>query len=144
MARPRPLAAGGVGVHDTHVTGKTLATGRSGRGLLPARPPAGADTWAMLPALAIAAAVFVAGAAALYAPPATGEMAVVFAPGTDEVAAYAAILAAGGRFVAPTRLANIAVAYTDRTDFAERIRAFGGLFTLAAHGLCAPQQGSVP
>ncbi len=105
---------------------------------------AGAERGALLPALAIAGFVFAAAAVALHAPPATGEMAVVFAPGTDEIAAYAAILAAGGRFVAPTRLGNIAVAYADSPGFGDRIKEFGGLFTLAAHGLCAPLQGSTP
>ena len=96
----------------------------------------------VLPALLIVGFALALGAVASYAPPATGEMAVVFPPGTGEKAAYAAILSAGGRFVAPTRLDNIAVAYADRPDFAERVRALGGLFTLAARGLCTPLKGT--
>ena len=78
------------------------------------------------------------GTVAAYAPPARGEMAVVFPPGTSAKAAYFAILEAGGRFVAPTRLDNIAVAYAADAQFVDRVRALGGLFTLAAHGLCGP------
>ena len=66
----------------------------------------------------------------------------VFPPGTGEKAVYFAILSAGGRFVAPTRLDNIAVAYADTSDFTERVRALGGLFTLAARGLCTPLKGT--
>ncbi|WP_421762090.1 hypothetical protein [Devosia sp.] len=89
---------------------------------------------------AIAVALFGMGIAAyaFYAPPPRGEMAVVFAPGTSAKTAYLAILAAGGRFVAPTRLDNIAVAYAEDERFGDRIRSLGGLFTLAAHGLCEP------
>jgi hypothetical protein len=92
----------------------------------------------LLPALLIALFGLGIGAYAFYAPPPRGEMAVVFAPGTSAKTAYLAILAAGGRFVAPTRLDNIAVAYAEDTDFDDRVRSFGGLFTLAAHGLCEP------
>ena len=104
-------------------------------------PGATAKRASLVPALLIAGFALSAGAAAFHAPPATGEMAVVFAPGTDERTAYSAILAAGGRFVAPTRLDNIAVAYAEQPDFAERVRALGGLFTLAARGLCTPLNG---
>lgn len=90
------------------------------------------------PALAIAAIAFLIGAVAEYAPPATGEMAVVFLPGTDEATAYGAILAAGGRFVAPTHLSNIVVAYALDPGFQDRIRQSGGFLTLAAKGLCTP------
>jgi hypothetical protein len=100
------------------------------------------DKASLLPALLIAGFALAFGAVASYAPPATGGMAVVFAPGTGEKAAYRAILAAGGRFVAPTRLDNVAVAYAQTPDFAERVRAFGGLFTLAARGLCTPLKGT--
>lgn len=96
----------------------------------------------ILPALLIAGFALAFGAIASYAPPPTGEMAVVFAPGTGEKAAYYAILSAGGRFVAPTRLDNVAVAYADKPDFTERVRALGGLFTLAARGLCTPLKGT--
>ena len=101
-----------------------------------------AEKASVLPALGIAAFALTIGLAASYAPPQTGEMAVVFAPGTTEKLAHAAILSAGGRFVAPTRLDNIAVAYAVQPDFAERVRALGGLFTLAARGLCTPSQST--
>ena len=100
-----------------------------------------AETGSLLPALAIAGFALAAGSVAYMAPPATGEMAVVFLPGTGEKTVHAAILAAGGSFVAPTRLDNIAVAYAHDPDFAGRVSAFGGLFTLAARGLCTPQKG---
>ena len=86
----------------------------------------------------MAAAGLVVGVVGFYAPPPTGEMAVVFAPGTSPATAFYAVVGAGGRFVAPTRLDNIVIAYADQPGFAARVRAFGGLFTLAAHGLCGP------
>lgn len=92
---------------------------------------------AVFPALVLSAFVFVTAAAAAYAPPGRGEMAVVFPPGTTETSAYYAVLAAGGRFVGPTHLGNIVVAYAADTGFADRIRASGALFLLAAYGLCA-------
>jgi hypothetical protein len=92
----------------------------------------------MLPALLLSAFVFAVVAIGTYAPPAHGEMAVVFAPGTSEQTAYYTVLAAGGRFVGPTRLDNIVVAYAADAGFAERVRVAGALFLLAAHGLCAP------
>lgn len=101
-----------------------------------------ADRGSILPALAIAGFALAVASVAYFAPPDTGEMAVVFLPGTSEKAAYAAILSAGGRFVAPTRIDNIAVAFANSPDFAERVRALGGLFTLAARGLCTPSKGS--
>ncbi len=88
------------------------------------------------PALAIAALALAGGGAAYYSPPRTGEVAVVFAPGTSEVAAFSAILAAGGRFVSATRIPFITVAHATDPGFADRIRAAGGLFLLAAKGLC--------
>lgn len=96
----------------------------------------------MLPALAIALFALAGGSVALYAAPPTGEMAVVFAFSTSEQAAYAAILKAGGRFVSGTRFDNIAVAYATDPDFAHRVQAYGGLFTLSARGLCAPSVSS--
>ena len=100
----------------------------------------------LLPALLVAMFGLGLGAYATYAPPSRGEMAVVFLPGTDAKTVYLAIAAAGGRFVAPTRLENVAVAYAEDGDFYDRIRHFGGLLTLAAHGLCAPsvsRKGSI-
>ena len=97
------------------------------------RPLAG-----LLPAAALAAFVFAAGAAASYAPPATGEMAVVFPFGTDQRTAYQMIVAEGGQLVGGSRLANILIAYAPDAGFAARIRGAGALFTLAARGLCGP------
>lgn len=91
---------------------------------------------ALLPALLVALGGFGIGGAAFYAPPATGEMAVIFAPWVDEPQALAAIIAAGGSLAGSTRLGNIAVAYASDAGFAERIRAHGGLFTLSATALC--------
>ncbi len=92
----------------------------------------------MLPALLLSAFVLVVAGMAAYAPPARGEMAVVFPPGTSEQSAYGAIRAAGGSFVGPTHFDNIVVAYASDTGFADRVRATGALLLLAAHGLCAP------
>ena len=97
------------------------------------------DRGSLVPALLIAVFALAIGATAAYAPPRTGEMAVVFAPGTAEQNVFAAILAARGRFVAPTRFDNIVVAYALDPGFAGRVQAFGGLITLAAHGLCTPE-----
>ena len=95
-------------------------------------------TQGLLPAVLLSALVVAAGTAAFYAPPAQGEMAVVFPFGTDSKTAYALILAEGGRFVSASQISNVAIAYATDTGFADRIRASGALFTLAAHGLCAP------
>lgn len=73
-----------------------------------------------------------------YWPPEQGEMAVVLAPGASEQQVYAAILAAGGRFVAPSRFANIAIAYASDAGFQQRVRGEGALFAVRATGLCAP------
>lgn len=100
--------------------------------------PKSAGFGGLLPALLIAAFTVVGATAALYAPPDTGEMAVVFPISTSEQAAYAAVTAAGGRFVSGTKFDNIVVAYAVDADFDDRVRALGGLFVLAARGLCAP------
>lgn len=92
----------------------------------------------LVPALLIAVFAALGGAVAYYLPPATGEMAVVFAPGTTPQAVFHAVLAAGGSYVNSTRLDNVVVVYASQSDFAARIRAEGGLFTLAARGLCGP------
>jgi len=101
-------------------------------------PRVSKEAGSLWPAVLIALFGMGIAAYAFYAPPPRGEMAVVFSPGTDAKTAYFAILAAGGRFVGPTRLDNIAVAYALDDNFKDRIRSFGGLFTLAAHGLCEP------
>lgn len=91
-----------------------------------------------LPALAITLIGLGGSAVAYYAPPATGEMAVVFWPGTDQRLAYRTILDAGGRYVAGSRFGNIAIAYAPDPGFSERVRQAGALLLLAARGLCAP------
>ena len=93
---------------------------------------------ALLPALLIAVFAVAAGAAVFYAPPTVGQMAVVFAPGVSEAQALGAVIAAGGRFVGPTRFGNIVIAYGSDSQFAARVRSAGALFTLAAQGLCSP------
>ena len=97
-----------------------------------------ASPFAWLPALA--AAVFTAAivVVAVYWPPAQGQMAVVFLPGTSEQQAFRAVLDAGGRFVSGSRFDNVVIAYAPDAEFAARVRAQGGLFTLAAEGLCSP------
>ncbi len=92
----------------------------------------------LLPAVLIAGLAAVGATAAYYAPPETGEMAVMFAPGTDEVLAWQVVLAAGGSFVAPSRFTNVLIAYAPDPGFADRVRAAGALFTFAAQGLCGP------
>lgn len=97
-------------------------------------------TVALLPAIFVAVMSFGAGAAAFYAPPATGEMAVVFAPWVDQPTAFGVITAAGGRLAGSTRLGNIIVAYASDPGFADRARAEGALFMLSATALC----GTIP
>lgn len=94
----------------------------------------------LLPAIVIAVVAFVGGVIAFYSPPAEGEMAVVFPMGTAESAARGLILEAGGRFVAPTQFSNVAVVFAPDPAFAGRVRALGALFTVAARGLCGPDQ----
>lgn len=70
--------------------------------------------------------------------PATGEIAVVFAPFTSEETAWTLVREAGGFLVAPTRIPNVVVAYADDPGFNQRIRQAGALLLLPATGLCAP------
>ncbi len=92
----------------------------------------------MIPALFIGGISLVIGGAAFYAPPSTGQMAVIFPFGTDQVTAYKIILADGGSFVSGSKFPNIVIAYATDAGFGQRVRASGALFTLAARGLCAP------
>jgi len=92
----------------------------------------------MAPALGVAVLTLLFGAWALHAPPQTGEVGVVFAPWTDQGAAIAAIVAAGGRVVDAGRLPNVMIAYAADDGFDERVREKGAWFTAAANGLCAP------
>jgi hypothetical protein len=93
---------------------------------------------ALVPALALALFAAGCGLAGAYAPPATGEVAVVFSPFATEAEAFAAVLAAGGQIVNPGRFGNVVIANAPDTHFAERVRAQGALLLLAATGLCGP------
>jgi hypothetical protein len=88
------------------------------------------------PALLLASVVLGASAIGVYAPPAQGEVGVVFPIGTDAREAYARVLASGGRFVGPSHFDNVVVAYATDGGFADRVREAGALFLMAAHGLC--------
>lgn len=92
----------------------------------------------LLPAIVVGLVTAVVGSAALYAPPSTGEMGVVFAPWTDQRQVASAIVAAGGRIVDSSRLPNVMIAYALDEDFQSRVRQEGAWFTVAARGLCAP------
>lgn len=105
--------------------------------------PAGATSspsaiWTILPALALALVTAASSIAVSYSPPDTGQMAVVFPLFTDEQSAWQMVFAAGGSVVASSRFSNVVVAFAPDADFASRVRAAGGLFTLAARGLCEP------
>lgn len=93
---------------------------------------------ALLPALFMALFTVACLLVADYAPPSTGQMAVVFPALTDEVTAWKVVVAAGGSIVAPSRFSNVVVAYAPDSEFASRVRSAGALFTLAARGLCEP------
>lgn len=98
----------------------------------------------ILPALGLSFCVLVFGAAAVYAPPARGEMAIVFPPGTSERDAYGAIVSSGGKIVGTSRFQNIVVAYAQDEGFRSRIIEHGGWFTLAATGLCSSADQELP
>ena len=94
-----------------------------------------------VPAILVALAALVAGSAAGYASPASGEMGVFFAPWVSTHDAITAIAAAGGGLANSTRLGNVFVAYAPDEGFVDRVRAQGAWFTVAAHGLCEPLEG---
>ena len=98
-----------------------------------------ATTLSLLPAAFVAILALGGGALASYAPPAEGQMAVVFAPWVSEAQGLGIIIAAGGRIVGPSRFANIDVAFATDPGFAARVRAAGAWFTFAAEGLCSPR-----
>ena len=93
---------------------------------------------AFIPAIGFALFVGLLFVTQTMAPPARGQMAVVFAPLTDELTAWALVRQAGGLVVGPTRLPNVVVAFAPDDAFAARITGLGALFTLSARGLCAP------
>jgi hypothetical protein len=107
--------------------------------------PAGSTWRALLPALLVAVMAFAGGAASEYAPPATGQMAVVFPPWIGEVEAFELVAEAGGQLVGPSRFGNIVIAFAPDVGFAARVGQHGALFTLKATGICGPAstQGSV-
>lgn len=101
---------------------------------LPAPP---AQTWlALLPAAAVALVALSIGVVDAYAPPATGEMAVVFPPWIGEVEAFELVAEAGGRLVGPSRFGNIVIAVAPDAGFASRVGQRGALFTAKATGIC--------
>jgi hypothetical protein len=102
------------------------------------REPAGSTLLALLPALLVALVTLVAGTASAYAPPATGEMAVVFPPWTNEVEAFEVVARAGGLLVGPSRFGNIVIALATDSGFAARVAQHGALFTTNATGICGP------
>ncbi|WP_240230995.1 hypothetical protein [Devosia lacusdianchii] len=91
----------------------------------------------LLPAALVAVFTSVIASAAVYAPPAVGEMGVVFAPWMNEAEIMGAVVAAGGRIVDTSRLPNVIVAYGLDDAFQARVRDHGAWFTVAAIGLCA-------
>jgi hypothetical protein len=93
---------------------------------------------ALLPALFVALLTLAAGTASAYAPPATGEMAVVFPPWTGEVEAFEMVARAGGQLVGPSRFGNIVIAVAPDRGFPARVAEQGALFTLKATGICGP------
>ena len=95
------------------------------------------DARQMLPAVSVAAFAGIIGFAALHAPPAAGEMGVVFAPWVSQGEAMGAIVAAGGRIVDSSRLSNVVIAYAPDEGFQARIREYGAWFAVAAVGLCS-------
>lgn len=104
--------------------------------------PAGSTWLALLPALLVALLAFSVGAASAYAPPATGQMAVVFPPGTGEVEAFQRVVQAGGMVLGPSRFDNIVIAFAPDSGFAARVAGQGALFTLKATGICGPASTS--
>lgn len=100
-------------------------------------PPSASGLRALLPALVLAVAAGTIALGATMAPPAVGEMAVVFPLFTDELTAWALVTQAGGMLVAPTRLGNVVVAYAPDPQFQHRMRQLGAVFFVAARGLCS-------
>jgi hypothetical protein len=103
--------------------------------------PARGGFVALLPALAVAFVTANTALLTLYAPPAMGQMGVVFAPWVSESQAFGAVLAAGGKLANSSRFPNILVAVAPDEGFDARVRAAGALFTISALGLCEPAVG---
>lgn len=94
----------------------------------------------LLPSLLLGGAAIIITLATFYAPPARGEVAVVFPFGTRSEAAISLIGAAGGRLVTTTQLDNVVVAFATDPQFLDRVRALGALFGFAGRGLCGPSK----
>lgn len=92
----------------------------------------------LAPAGLVALMALAVGGASAYAPPDTGDMAVVFPPWIDGASAYAAVLAAGGRLAGNSRFDNIPIANAQDVAFKARVLAGGALFIFAANGVCGP------
>lgn len=105
---------------------------------LQAQAPAGRIWLALLPTVVVALMTFAAGAASAYAPPDSGQMAVVFPPWVGEVEAFGLVAQAGGLIVGPSRFGNIVIAFAPDPGFAARIARQGALFTTQATGICGP------
>lgn len=103
----------------------------------PGEPRRDSQLKQLLPAGAVAIFTVIVAAAALHAPPKSGEMGVVFAPWNSQAEAFGAVIAAGGRIVDTGRLPNVVVAYGLDEGFGKRVRDQGAWFTVAAIGLCA-------
>lgn len=109
---------------------------------LEAQAPARTSWLALLPALLVGFTTLAIGAASAYAPPSTGEMAVVFPPGTDEIEAFERVVQAGGLIVGPSRFGNVVIALAPDPGFAARVAQQGALLTLKATGICGPASTS--
>lgn len=70
--------------------------------------------------------------------PETGQIAVMFSPGSTNIRVLSKIISADGLIVGPTRFGNIFVAYAQDKNFAERIKKLGAVAVFSATGLCAP------
>jgi len=101
---------------------------------------------AFIPAIALAFMTVAAVASESIQPPGRGPVAVVFAPGVDETAAWERVVSSGGLIVAPTQLSNVVVAFAPDAGFEARARAQGALLFMKASGLCstAPTPPTTP
>ena len=93
---------------------------------------------ALLPAVLVTVVTAATAMAVLYAPPATGQVGVVFAPWVSETEAAGVVVAAGGKLANSSRFSNILVAVATDAGFHARVRAAGAWFTVSALGLCGP------
>lgn len=111
---------------------------------LKASAPAGKVWLALLPTMFVAVMTLAVGAATAYAPPESGQLAVVFPPWVGEVEAFGLVAQAGGLIVGPSRFTNIVIAFAPDPGFATRIARQGALFTTQATGICGPASTREP